>query len=64
MDYLDKRYAGRFDDYDYWMARGHRLLWDEAGSGGLMSKGCSRLLAAAEAEGQKLIPSKGNVNAI
>ena len=20
MDYLDKRYAGQFDDYDYWMA--------------------------------------------
>ena len=28
LDYLDSRFPKRFDDYDYWMARGHRSWWD------------------------------------
>lgn len=28
LDYLDARFPRRFDDYDYWMARGHRAWWD------------------------------------
>ena len=54
MDYLDERYPKRFDDFDYWMARAHRVLWDaENGEKELddAKKRYARLLKSAEKSG-------------